>query len=116
MAANYLGTFPVAPEDSPYPDNPIEWAMAFITAYGQTDGSHHKNWVLDQVARVLRGTPVVVEARRWGPSDEYPEGLEEFQFSTGKPSDQYLAWVEVMLGDTDEYGDRDYDYDVGIAP
>ena len=116
MAANYLGTFPVAPEDSPYSDDPAQWAKAFITAYGQIDGAHHKDWVLDQVSRILHGTPVVVEVRRWGPSDEYPEGLEEFQFSTGKPSAEYLAWVEEMRGGTDEDGEREYDYDEGIAP
>ena len=31
----------------------ITQAIALIEQYGQTDGSHHKAWVLDQVARVL---------------------------------------------------------------
>lgn len=33
----------------------IEKAMSFIEQYGQIDGDHHKTWVLDQVARALKG-------------------------------------------------------------
>lgn len=117
MAANYLGRFPVEQSASPFVgDGPVEWAMAFITAYGQIDGSHHKTWVLDQVSRILNGTPVLVFERKWGPSEEYPDGLIEFDFETGEPSEQYLVWVQDMLGTNDDDGEREYDYDEGIAP
>jgi hypothetical protein len=33
----------------------IEQALAIIEQYGMTDGTHHKQWVLDQVARALTG-------------------------------------------------------------
>ena len=33
----------------------IEQAMEFINEYGHIDGAHHKQWVLDQIARVLLG-------------------------------------------------------------
>jgi hypothetical protein len=33
----------------------IKMAIDLITEYGMTDGSHHKQWVLDQVARTLLG-------------------------------------------------------------
>lgn len=33
----------------------IALAMAIIERYGQYDGDHHKLWVLDQVARILKG-------------------------------------------------------------
>lgn len=33
----------------------IKKAMDLIESYGQIDGAHHKDWVLDQVARVLMG-------------------------------------------------------------
>jgi hypothetical protein len=49
------------------PQERIDVAMAYIGDYGYIDGAHHKQWVLDQVARVLLG-------------DEYPEwadGLDE---------------------------------------
>jgi len=32
---------------------PIDKALALIARYGGTDGADHKQWVLDQVARVL---------------------------------------------------------------
>ena len=31
-----------------------DWAMVYIERYGQTDGSHHKAWVLDQIARMMK--------------------------------------------------------------
>ena len=34
----------------------IEQAMKLIEQYGHVDGEHHKQWLLDQVARVLMGS------------------------------------------------------------
>lgn len=36
-----------------------DWAMSFISRYGQIDGDHHKTWVLDQVVRYLKIVPVM---------------------------------------------------------
>lgn len=33
----------------------VEIALGIIRAHGQTDGSHHKAWVIDQVTRALTG-------------------------------------------------------------
>lgn len=33
----------------------INKAISIIAQYGQIDGSDHKAWVLDQVARILNG-------------------------------------------------------------
>lgn len=33
----------------------IAIALHFINEYGGIDGAHHKQWVLDQVVRVLAG-------------------------------------------------------------
>ena len=33
----------------------IEEALGLIIRYGGTDGGHHKQWVLDQIVRVLTG-------------------------------------------------------------
>ena len=64
----YLGEFPVDvathPEYSKYTQ--ADWAMLFIGKYGKIDGGHHKTWVLDQVARILKGTPAVVVQARCG--------------------------------------------------
>lgn len=98
-AATYLGEFPLA-----LTATSTEWALTLIGDYGQTDGAHHKQWVLDQVARVLLGTPVIVTEARW--TDHAPE----MRYRTGKPSKAYLAWVEEMRQG------GEYDYDEGIAP
>lgn len=89
---------------------PKEWALEFIAGYGQTDGDHHKAWVMDQITRILLGTPVNVKLARW------ENGEQEYRFSTGEPSQAYLDWVEEMLGENDEEFGREYSYDVGIAP
>lgn len=84
----------------------VEWALEYIGRYGQIDGAHHKQWVLDQVARILKGTPVAVVLARW------ENGHTEYRFDTGEPSESYLSWVREMKG-KDE---MEYCYDEGIAP
>lgn len=79
------------------------WAAEFIRNYGPIDGSHHKDWVLDQVMRVLLGTPVIVKIARW------ENGHYEYRFSTGEPSNAYLKMVE-----EEEAGGGDWP--VGIPP
>lgn len=85
-----------------------DWAMVYVERYGQIDGAHHKTWVLDQVARVLKGCPVTAVLATW---DEYPP---EYRFQVGT-CQEYEDWVLAMRGDLidDEY---EYDYDEGIAP
>jgi hypothetical protein len=110
MAEGYLGEFPVDIAQSEFKDyTPADWAMYFIGSYGQFDGGHHKAWVLDQVARILKGTPVIVKEARW--TGHSPE----FRVSTGEPSQEYLDWVETMKA-PDEGGEDQYDYDEGTAP
>lgn len=102
-SATYLGEFPVSDPGS-LPQTSEAWALLYIDSYGQIDGAHHKAWVLDQVARILLGTPVVACEARW--ADHPPE----IRFVTGAPSVAYLAWVEAhRAGGT-------YGYDEGIAP
>ena len=33
----------------------IKKALKFISNYGGIDGAHHKQWTLDQIARILAG-------------------------------------------------------------
>jgi hypothetical protein len=105
----YIGQTPVDVKDTPYKDfAPIDWAMEYIERYGQIDGSHHKQWVLDQVARILKGTPIVIEIAKWD------NGHKEYRFWTGSPSDEYTQWVIDMKAGED--GENTYGYDEGIAP
>lgn len=87
---------------------PANWAMMFIERYGQIDGDHHKTWVLDQVSRILNGTPIIVSLAKW------EGGQEEYRFKTGTPSLEYLMWVEEMR--FPDGGDEEYGYEEGIAP
>ena len=103
MAEGYLGEFPVSIPDSIYADWTREtWALSFIERYGQIDGDHHRAWVLDQVARILLGTPVSVVEARWTTCEP------EHRISTGEPSQAYRDWLDEMFA-----GDG---YDAGIAP
>lgn len=57
-------------------ESKIEQAISLIYEYGGIDGAHHKQWLLDQVLRVLLG-------------DEYAEWIEgycegdEYEWDTG---------------------------------
>ena len=111
MTKTYLGETPVNMRQhftySRY--TPTDWALYFIEQYGQIDGGHHKQWVIDQIARILKGTPIVGVVVSWS------DGSIEYRFSTGDPSTQYKAWVREMLGEEID-GEFEYNYDEGIVP
>ena len=108
----YLGEKSVKIEKTPFAKFTKEdWALYFIEHYGQFDGGHHKQWTMDQVVRVLKGTPVKIKLAKWD------NGEEEYRVTLAdKPSKAYIAWVDEMRGETDSNGDREYGYDEGIAP
>jgi hypothetical protein len=91
---------------------PQDWALTYIGSYGQIDGGHHKQWVLDQVARILLGTPVVVSIAKW--DNDY----SEYRFTlSDEASKEYDEWVQDMKGEYDEESEEyEYNYDEGIAP
>ncbi len=103
----YLGEFPITPECKTYKDIPDNWALRWIEQYGGIDGAHHKQWVLDQVARILLGAPVTAVEARW---EDHPPELR----ATVGTCPEYEAWVISMREGED--GPETYDYDEGIAP
>ena len=107
--SKYLGekTFPI--EETPHKGyTEKDWALYFIERYGQYDGGHHKQWTLDQIVRVLKGTPVIIVQASWD------NGQKEWRVATGKPSKEYKKWVKDMCKGED--GPNTYEYDEGIAP
>lgn len=108
----YLGETPVDPAtlEGYAQFARAEWAMLFISRYGQIDGAHHKAWVLDQVARILYGTAVLMTVARWD------NGSSEYRFETGEPSAEYLAWRDAQRGKHLPDGGREYGYDEGCPP
>lgn len=111
---DYLGEFPVDVSKHPKYSKwtQADWAMVFVEKYGGIDGDHHKTWVLDQVSRILKGTPVVVVEARW------EHGHTEDRFKVANPpSEAYQNWVCDMRGKYDGKNECfEYDYDVGVAP
>ena len=108
--SKYLGSEIVEKQNTPYANYSKEdFALYFIFAYGQIDGDHHKSWVLDQVARILNDTPIVIKLAKW------EDGTEEYRLSTDEPSQKYLDFVTTYQG-TMEDGVPEYSYYEGIAP
>ena len=109
-AQTYIGEFPVdistCEEYLNY--TPKDWALLWIMKYGSIDGDHHKTWVIDQVAQILHGTPVIVTEARW--TDHKPE----YRICLGEPTEAYHKWVAECKDGED--GPNTYDYDQGIAP
>jgi hypothetical protein len=50
----------------------IKNAMDVINSYGYIDGAHHKQWIIDQIARSLLG-PCDYEA--WAAEEEWDVGI-----------------------------------------
>ena len=100
----YLGEFPIEIENSRFRDyQKSDWIFYYVEKYGQIQGEHHKTWVLDQIARILNDTPILLSIAKWD------NGYEEYRVSLGEPSPRYLNWVAVME-------QEEYEYDTGIAP
>lgn len=105
----YLGETQIDVSKTKYKDySPSDWAMLFIEMYSGIDGSHHKDWIIDQVARILKGTKVIIKIAEW------ENGHKEERFTLGDPPEQYWKWVEDMKDGED--GPETYEYDFGIAP
>jgi hypothetical protein len=110
----YLGTFDVDISQTPYANyTPTDWVNEYLFSYSQNDGSHHKTWVLDQIARINHGTPIILKVAKWD------NGQEEYRFTTGEPSQAYLDFVKRYQGDwvkTEDYEGYEYSWDEGIPP
>jgi hypothetical protein len=85
----YLGEEKVDVEQSKFRGwTPTQWALFFMDEYGSIKGAHHKQWVLDQVRRILHGTPVVVTRAKWS------NGELQVKIGTGEPTAAYLEWMK----------------------
>ena len=107
----YLGQTTVSQDESSYAGlDRSGLVLSLIYSCGQTDGSHHKAWVLDQIVRILNGAELTFSKREW--SDSPPE----YDMHVGS-SPEYEDWVKDYRGEYDEdYECFEYDYDVGIPP
>lgn len=59
----------------------IDEAVSLILELGDTDGGHHKQWVLDQVLRILL-------------DDKYAETIEEYNMWDEDSQEYIYEWDE----------------------
>lgn len=85
----------------------IQKALSFINDNGSFDGGHHKQWVLDQVVRILTGCPMVTEK-----ANDY-QG-KPYEYEAQGESEEYQEWVRKHRDGED--GPETYNWDTGIAP
>lgn len=106
----YIGEIIVQQEDTPFKDySEKDWALYFLARYGGIDGEHHKNWVMDQVARILNGTNIIIKLATW------ENGHEEYRvILDDEPTDNYHDWVREITNGED--GPDTYYYDTGSPP
>ncbi|MEJ7687452.1 MAG: hypothetical protein WKG52_10900 [Variovorax sp.] len=99
----YVGTVPVDKASHPrfatYRTG--DWASHFIAEYGVLPNEGHKAWLIDQVSRILHGTPVVVGQARW------TDGRKEDRIWLASPSPRYMQWRKSL---------RLSEYDEGVPP
>jgi hypothetical protein len=82
---------------------PADFAMLYIKMYGCIDGAHRKDWLIDQIARILLDATVEVRLAFWASEKT------EYRFEVLDDSPEYTKFVQ----DTIDHG---YEYKVGIPP
>jgi len=85
-------------------------ALNLIISYGGIDGSHHKDWVMDQVVRVLTNCEMVIET---GESQD-ENGKYTFYYESLGESEEYKELIRKAKDGED--GPDTYSWEVGIAP
>lgn len=82
-------------------------ALDLILQYGGIDGDHHKQWVLDQVVRLLTGC-------EYHPVAATDATGAEYEYEVLGESVDYRNWLRHH--NEGEDGPETYSWDEGIAP
>lgn len=105
----YLGETVLDIQETKYKNYTTQdWVMLWIEMYSGIDGSHHKDWLIDQIARILKGTRIIISVAKWN------NGHEEERFNLDDATQEYHEWVKEMCDGED--GTETYSYDIGVAP
>ncbi len=82
-------------------------ALEIAKGFGQTDGDHHKAWVIDQIVRALLDCPMVEK-----------EGIDWsnqlYTYLAMGESDNYRKFIAEARDGED--GPETYGWNVGVAP
>lgn len=88
-------------------DQRIAKALEIAARWGQTDGAHHRLYVIDQMVRALTGCPIMTN-RCIGPTGEI------FEYEDQGESEEYLKFVADAKDGED--GPDTYSWETGIPP
>ena len=84
----YLGETKVKIDKTKYAKySKKDWTMFWIEMYGGIDGAHHKDWLIDQIARILKGAKIEIKIAKWD------NGHIEERFNVKYPPKEYWEWV-----------------------
>ena len=89
------------------PDERIRKALSIAVEYGGIDGAHHKDWVIDQMARALTGCPTIEQEAKDYKGKPYTYAIQG-------ESEAYQSLVRDACAGVD--GPDTYSWDTGIAP
>jgi len=105
----YLGEIVLNIENTPFKNyTPSDWVIYFIVQYGGCDGEHHKIWLIDQIARILKDTKPIIKLARW------ENGHSEYRIDLNEPTKKYRKWVKSLK--SNEYDSDNYIHSEGIPP
>jgi hypothetical protein len=96
-------------------DDIINEALNIALQFGGTDGGHHKQWVIDQMVRILTECPMV--EKRFPNNSGRPGTAGTFYTAQvlGE-SEAYLKWLKAYEGDPEDEENYYGEWDTGIAP
>ena len=110
MALGYMGETIVDVKDTEYKKyTKTDWVLLWIEMYN-VDGAHHKDWLLDQIARIMTGSRIIVSVAKWESNGKIST---EDRFVLEEPTKKYHEWIKSITLDEDG---EEYDYDCGGAP
>lgn len=88
-------------------DTRIARALDYAVQFGNTDGEHHKMWVIDQMVRALTNCPMLE-----GRTIDCNGTPYTYQYQGESP--EYIRLVADTKAGED--GPETYEWDIGIAP
>ncbi len=96
----YLGEEIVNIKDTPFNGYTKEdWILYYIERNSYIDGSHHKDWLFDQIVRIIKNCPIVIKLAKWS------NGYSEYRVNIKDESNEYVEYIESID-----------DYEKGICP
>lgn len=102
-----------APHDTP--ERRMARANQLAFKYAGIDGSHHKDWVIDQMVRALHGCPL-----EWCENVTHQDPSKHYRFYIQGRSEEYKAFVKEALGEChineDGFEQYDYTWEEGCPP